>query len=91
LWPGCEEQKLKDERQTANTNNLGFGDRMLRASDVAELLDLPLQTVWKYARQGVIGGVVRVGRQIRFDPEELRTWIAEGGASLECGWRREPR
>ena len=81
------------------TENLGapkdaggnIGVRLLRATDVAEYLDLPLQTVWKYARQGVIGGVVRVGRQIRFDPEMLRERIANGGQSFEGGWQREPK
>jgi len=53
--------------------------RMLRVSQVAELLDLPEQRVRILAREGVIPRV-KVGRQVRFNEAELEAWIAGGGA-----------
>lgn len=53
--------------------------KMLRASEVAELLDLPEKRVRILAREGIIPRV-KVGRQIRFNEAELEAWIAAGGA-----------
>ena len=53
--------------------------KLLKAPEVAERLGLPLARVYALARKGQIGGVVRLGRQRRFDPRELDTWIQAGG------------
>ena len=56
--------------------------KMLRASAVAEILDLPLNRVYALARDGVIPHA-RVGRSIRFNSTALAQWLESGGASLE--------
>lgn len=61
------------EHPTVNTK------RMLRASDVAELLDLPVKRVHILAREGVIPRI-KVGRQVRFNPIEIQAWLNEGGS-----------
>jgi excisionase family DNA binding protein len=56
----------------------------LRKADyVSELLNIPKARVYELVRENVLP-VVRIGeRQIRFDEEALRQWIANGGrASL---------
>jgi len=58
---------------------LAGGPRMLRVSQVAELLDLPERRVRILAREGVIPRV-KVGRQVRFNSAEIEAWIAAGGA-----------
>lgn len=50
-------------------------DRYLAPAEVAELLGIPVETVyqWRYKRTGPPG--FRVGRHLRFDPRALRRWI----------------
>jgi len=59
----------------------------------AKELNTSEERVYALAREGVFprGVVVRLGRQIRFDPEKLREFINQGGAALPGGWRREPQ
>lgn len=47
--------------------------------DVAEILDVPISTVYDLARQNRIIGMVRFGRHIRFDRNKLEHWLQAGG------------
>ena len=60
--------------------------KLLDAPEVAEILNVSRARVYELVRQGVIP-VVRLGRQVRVDPDRLRAWIAEGGQALPGGWR----
>lgn len=64
--------------------------KLLKLADVAKILDVSEARAYAMAREGIIP-VVRMGKQIRVDPEALRTWIQNGGQSYEGGWRREPK
>ncbi len=55
--------------------------KLLKANAVAERLSLPKARVYALAREGRIGGVLRLGSQIRFDSRALEAWIREGGSS----------
>lgn len=63
--------------------------RLITVAEVAERLTLTESGVYELARQNRIGGVVRVGRRVRFDPEKLEAWIEAGGQALPGGWRQE--
>lgn len=63
----------------------------MTAKEVAEYLGIPVLAVYGFAREGMIDGVVRIGRSVRFDPEALRRWISNGGPAFEAGWQREPK
>jgi excisionase family DNA binding protein len=65
------------------------GRKLLTAEAVAERLDVPKSTVYEAARQNRIGGVVRLGRVLRFDPEKFEAWLESGGQALPGGWRQE--
>ncbi len=54
-------------------------NRFLKVLDVAALMDVPASTVYDLARQKRIGGIVRFGRHIRFDRDELERWLKGGG------------
>jgi excisionase family DNA binding protein len=58
-------------------------------ADVAQRLAIPESTIYEMARQNRIGGVVRIGRRVRFDPDKLEAWIEAGGQPLPGGWRQE--
>ena len=53
--------------------------KLLKAQEVAERLSLPTARVYALAREGGIGGVVRIRSQIRFDSQGLEAWIQAGG------------
>ncbi|KOV02196.1 DNA-binding protein [Streptomyces sp. XY511] len=53
----------------------GLPDRYLTPEDIAELLAVPLETVyqWRKKRTGPPG--FRVGKHLRYDPTAVRGWI----------------
>ena len=53
--------------------------RLITIDEVADWLAVSKQRAYELARRGVIP-VVRVGRQVRVDPESLEQWIQEGGS-----------
>ncbi len=62
--------------------------KFLTAGAVAERLGVPKSTIYEAARQNRIGGVVRVGRNLRFDAAKLEGWLESGGQALPGGWRQ---
>lgn len=62
--------------------------RLLRISEVARVLDLKEDRVYALAREGIIP-VIRIGRQLRVDPDKLQEWIDNGGQAYPGGWRKE--
>lgn len=63
--------------------------RLLNISEVATRLNVPLSRCYEMARSGLLP-TVRLGRQIRVDPDGLQAWIDGGGRTLPGGWRRDP-
>ena len=55
--------------------------RLLKAEDVAKLLGRSPDAIYRLARKGLIGGVVRMGRTVRFHPGALEEWFRTGGKS----------
>jgi len=82
--------ELKREGRDPSTLKPDTARRLLRLSEVARLLDVTLPRAYEMARHGIIP-VVRLGRQVRVDPDRLAAWINGGGTPLDAGWRREPQ
>ena len=59
-----------------------MGTKLLRMEEVAAYLDVTLARAYELVRQGVVPAV-RMGRQVRVDPERLEKWVAQGGRALE--------
>lgn len=55
---------------------MGKNTRLYKAGEVAEMLGLSKQTVWKYGREGKLNAV-RFGRTVRYD--------IEGGRNVQTG------
>ena len=55
--------------------------RLLRMTEVAEILGVSLARAYALAREGLIPAV-RLGRQVRVEHAALRKWIEDGGHSL---------
>ncbi|MGW3691528.1 helix-turn-helix transcriptional regulator [Streptomyces sp. NPDC005125] len=50
--------------------------RYLTPVDLADLLGVPLETVYQWRRKQTGPRGFRVGRHLRYDPEDVRAWIA---------------
>ncbi|GAA4684887.1 helix-turn-helix transcriptional regulator [Streptomyces youssoufiensis] len=59
------------------TLRAGLPDRYLTPIDIAELFEVPLETVyqWRKKRTGPPG--FRVGKHLRYDPAAVHRWVAE--------------
>ena len=61
--------------------------KVLRAKEVARLFDVTPQHIYKMAAAGTIPSM-RIAKAIRFDSQELATWIRKSSVTLSLG-RRE--
>ncbi|WP_435796886.1 helix-turn-helix transcriptional regulator [Streptomyces flaveolus] len=51
-------------------------DRYLTPEDLVELFELPsVETVYQWRRKRIGPRGFRVGRHLRFDPEDVRAWV----------------
>lgn len=58
--------------------------RYLTPIDVADLLGVPVETVYQWRRKRTGPRGFRVGKHLRYDPEDVRAWVAslmEGAAA----------
>ena len=62
--------------------------RLVAAKVVAERLGITTNRVYELAAQGILP-CVRLGRQVRFDPEKVEALVASGGQALPGGWRQD--
>lgn len=55
----------------------GLPDRYLTPDDIAEMFDVPKETVyqWRRKRSGPPG--FRIGKHIRYDPADVRTYVTQ--------------
>ncbi|GHB99839.1 helix-turn-helix transcriptional regulator [Streptomyces spinoverrucosus] len=54
----------------------GLPDRYLTPDDIAEMFEVPVETVyqWRKKRTGPPG--FRIGKHVRYDPADVRTYVA---------------
>ncbi|MEU5412540.1 helix-turn-helix transcriptional regulator [Streptomyces clavifer] len=50
-------------------------DRYLTPVDLADLLGVPVETVYQWRRKDSGPRGFRVGRHLRYDPEDVRAWV----------------
>ncbi|MGA5192481.1 helix-turn-helix transcriptional regulator [Streptomyces exfoliatus] len=50
--------------------------RYLTPTDLADLPGVPLETIYQWRRKDTGPRGFRVGRHLRFDPEDVRVWVA---------------
>ncbi len=58
-----------------------MADKLLRVPEVARIIDTSVPRAYELARLGMLPGVVRLGRQIRVNPNALTEWITKGGSA----------
>ncbi|HZQ80071.1 MAG TPA: helix-turn-helix domain-containing protein [Acidimicrobiia bacterium] len=59
--------------------------RLLRVEEVAEILSVPVKTLyqWRYKGTGPVG--VRVGRHLRYRVADVEAWVEERVADKRAG------
>ncbi|MER5445487.1 helix-turn-helix domain-containing protein [Streptomyces sp. NPDC002764] len=59
------------------TLRCGLPDRYLTPDDIAEMFDVPLETVyqWRKKRTGPPG--FRIGKHLRYDPADVRAYVTD--------------
>ncbi len=62
--------------------------KALRAADLASLLEVTPQHIYKLAATGRMPSI-RVARAIRFDPQQVATWLLENAPFAQL--RERPR
>ncbi|WP_326649141.1 helix-turn-helix transcriptional regulator [Streptomyces sp. NBC_01750] len=50
-------------------------DRYLTPVDLADLLGVPIETVYQWRRKRTGPRGFRVGRHLRYDPQDVRVWV----------------
>jgi excisionase family DNA binding protein len=63
-------------------------ENMLTVKEVAAMLRVSSQTLYKMLEQGEIPAV-KVGSQWRFDREKLKTWIEHRGTQPNNGFEKK--
>lgn len=66
---------------------------LLSAKDASPLLAIGLRKLWELTNCGEIPHV-RIGRSIRYDPDDLKEWVArqkKRGQTGDTRWRRSAR
>ncbi|MGP3984407.1 helix-turn-helix domain-containing protein [Streptomyces sp. KR80] len=55
----------------------GLPDRYLTPDDIAEMFEVPLETVyqWRKKRTGPPG--FRIGKHLRYDPADIRAYVTQ--------------
>jgi predicted DNA-binding transcriptional regulator AlpA len=62
------------------TPRMNNEDRLWSIGDVSRFLGIPVNTLYQWRHHGVGPRAYRVGRHLRYDPAEIRRWLAEGAA-----------
>lgn len=51
-------------------------ERLWSVQDLSDYLSVPVMTIYNWRRTGYGPKGVRVGRYVRYEPEEVRSWFA---------------
>ncbi|WP_432021564.1 helix-turn-helix transcriptional regulator [Streptomyces sp. 1222.5] len=66
------------------TLRAGLPDRYLTPDDIAELFEVPKETVYQWRKKRIGPPGFRVGKHVRYDPAAVRDWVAERSAIADA-------
>ncbi|MGY4960294.1 helix-turn-helix domain-containing protein [Streptomyces sp. 900105245] len=66
------------------TLRVGLPDRYLTPDDIAEMFEVPKETVYQWRKKRVGPPGFRVGKYVRYDPAAVRDWVAERSAIADA-------
>ena len=66
-----EDGELDVTRRTQDSK----GQRLLSVTELAERLQVPVETLYKWRHRGEGPRPIRLGRHLRFDPVDVDRWL----------------
>ncbi|PKW05589.1 Helix-turn-helix domain-containing protein [Streptomyces sp. 1222.5] len=66
------------------TLRAGLPDRYLTPDDIAEMFEVPKETVYQWRKKRIGPPGFRVGKYVRYDPAAVRDWVAERSAIADA-------
>ncbi len=51
--------------------------KLITSEELSKILRIPKRTIYKFAKEGQIPGVIRIGKHWRFRADEIEQWIHE--------------
>ncbi|MEV7389445.1 helix-turn-helix domain-containing protein [Streptomyces sp. NPDC091215] len=60
-----------------NTLRSGLPDRYLTPDDIAEMFEVPKETVYQWRRKRMGPPGFRIGKHLRYDPADVRAYVTE--------------
>jgi predicted DNA-binding transcriptional regulator AlpA len=55
----------------------GLPDRYLTPDDIAEIFEVPKETVYQWRKKRIGPAGFRIGKYVRYDPADVRAYVAE--------------
>ncbi|MFI6851746.1 helix-turn-helix domain-containing protein [Streptomyces sp. NPDC050416] len=55
----------------------GLPDRYLTPDDIAEIFEVPKETVYQWRKKRIGPPGFRIGKYIRYDPTDIRTYVTQ--------------
>ncbi|MFD3504653.1 helix-turn-helix domain-containing protein [Streptomyces sp. NPDC058678] len=55
----------------------GLPDRYLTPDDIAEIFEVPLETVYQWRRKRTGPPGFRIGKHLRYDPADVRAYVTQ--------------
>ncbi|MCX4434512.1 helix-turn-helix domain-containing protein [Streptomyces mirabilis] len=55
----------------------GLPDRYLTPEDIAEMFDVPKETVYQWRRKRTGPPGFRIGKHVRYDPADVRAYVTQ--------------
>ncbi|MFJ3194158.1 helix-turn-helix domain-containing protein [Streptomyces griseoviridis] len=55
----------------------GLPDRYLTPDDIAEMFEVPKETVYQWRRKRIGPPGFRIGKHVRYDPADIRAYVTQ--------------
>ena len=65
---------MSDDKEVARKGASGLS-HLLSAEDLSEMLQIPVQTIYRWRHRGEGPRPMKVGKYLRFDPEDVTRWL----------------
>lgn len=59
------------------TLRAGLPDRYLTPDDIADMFEVPLETVYQWRRKRTGPPGFRIGKHVRYDPTDVRAYVTQ--------------
>ena len=78
--PGCGLTLATMDQHTLDLIGSHLGQRLVSAEQVADYLGVPVKTLYQWRYKGFGPRGLRVGRYLRYRPEDVEAWLDQLGA-----------